>query len=183
MISLKSAFKHSFHDNGNMYKRQTLSMKKEKRSVNRRHGDRSACQAACGVIGFWSVAMPIDLPRHSGPLTRPASHQSRLLVTPLSCASPVSCPAPSVCKLFPAVPRSACSCWFMLRYGWIHFYCSLAANSLGLLSRWPFLRLHRAEAAALEVLIVISVPASIICRFTAVRERRGMDCLFVASVV
>lgn len=75
--------------------------------MNRRHGDRSACQAACGVIGFWSVAMPIDLPRHSGPLTsrlkesRPASHQSRLLVTPLSCASPVSCPAPSVCKLFP----------------------------------------------------------------------------------
>lgn len=30
MISLKSEFKHSFHDNSNMYKRQTLSMKKEK---------------------------------------------------------------------------------------------------------------------------------------------------------
>lgn len=30
MISLKSAFKHSFHDNSNMYKRQTLGMKKEK---------------------------------------------------------------------------------------------------------------------------------------------------------
>lgn len=30
MISLKSAFKHSFHDNGNMYKRQTLSMKKKR---------------------------------------------------------------------------------------------------------------------------------------------------------
>ena len=40
MIPLKSEFKHSFHDNGKMYKRPTLSMKKEEMGVNGRHGDR-----------------------------------------------------------------------------------------------------------------------------------------------
>lgn len=30
MISLKSEFTRSFHDNGNMYKRQTLSVAKRK---------------------------------------------------------------------------------------------------------------------------------------------------------
>lgn len=52
MISLKSAFKHSFHDNGNMYKRHDSKHEEEKMSVNRRRGHRSARRAACGGIGF-----------------------------------------------------------------------------------------------------------------------------------
>lgn len=81
MISLKSAFKHSFHDDSNMYKRQTLSLKKEEVRVNCRRGGGSARWAACGVIGVQvngSFAAAIDLPRPSGPAEGIATNHVQL---------------------------------------------------------------------------------------------------------
>lgn len=62
----------------------------------------------------------------------------------------------------------------MLRCGCVRFHCSLTANELGLLSQWPFLRFHRASAAASEALVVTSVPASIPRRCSA--EAAVLSC-------
>lgn len=177
--------------------------RKKKSCVTGRHGDGSACQAACDVIAsqvigsfgplLWrltrldilDLSQTPSLSREPGGLAHETDEGNpapfRLppqLVNHLSCVSPVSHPVPSPCQPSPPAPGSACSCSFRFRYGSIHGSCSLTANQLGLLS--PFLR---CSFTGVHCHLPVGLRSPSLRFHGCLGPGGGMDCLFVASVV